>query len=315
MAVIAVDLLSTSFTCAAISKSGIILEKETMDISGFKGQEVCRFIQQRIKRILNDFTGKPIQIKSAGIGVPGIYFSKTGEVWAPNIPGWQNFNLKKEMSNFLADYKILVKIASKRTCDILGEKWLGAAKKSRNAIFISIGTGVGAGVLIDGKILHGFDDGAGAAGWMAFNQPYKEEYRTKGSFEFLASSNGLLSTLKNILDKTGNYKGILKRNEPVTIQDVFTAYELKDFSAREALKAMIELWGMASANLINLFNPEILIFGGKMFGPAIKFIPDIRKEAEKWAHPLFFDKVRFLPSQLGENAGLLGAGHLAMKKI
>lgn len=315
MAVLAVDLFSTRFTCAAISKSGLILEKETTDISGCKGEEVSRLIRQKTSKIITDFTNKPIQIRSLGIGVPGIYFSKSGEVWAPNIPGWQNYNLKKEISNFLVDYKILVKIASKRTCDILGESWLGAARKSRNAIFLSIGTGIGAGVLIDGKILHGFNDGAGASGWMAINQPFREEYGNKGCFEHLASSRGLLNFVHEFLKNKKDYKGILRKAEPLTAQDIFTAYELKDTIAKEAVKYAVDLWGMASANLVNLFNPEILIFGGTLFGPAVKFIQDIRNEAEKWTHPLFFKQVKFVPSQLGENAGLLGAGHLALKKI
>jgi glucokinase len=315
LAVIAVDLQSSRVTCAAVSKSGLILTKETVDLNGMAGDEVSGLIQHRMKKILTKFIDKPIQIRSAGIGVPGIYFSKTGEVWAPNIPGWQNYNLKKDMNNFLTDHKILVKIASKRTCDILGERWLGAAKKSRNAIFLSVGTGIGAGILMDGKILHGFNDGAGATGWMALKYPFKDEFKTKGCFEFLASSSGLINLVCKTIEKKSSYKGILKKENNLTTQDIFKAYELKDPVAREVLKTAVELWGMASANLINLFNPEILIFGGNLFGPALKFIPEIKNEAERWAHPLFFEKVKFLPSQLGENAGLLGAGHLALKKI
>jgi glucokinase len=315
LAVIAVDLQSSSVTCAAVSKSGLILQKETLDLNGLAGAEVSHLIQHRMKKILSGFAGKPIQIKSAGIGVPGIFFSKTGEVWAPNIPGWQNYNLKKDMNNFLAEHKILVKIASKRTCDILGERWLGAAKKSRNAIYLSVGTGIGAGILMDGKILHGFNDGAGASGWMTLKYPFKEEYRIKGCFESIASAKGLLNLLCKTLEKKENYNGYFKNTEVPTIMDLFKAYEMKDPAAREVIKIAVEMWGMASANLINLFNPEILIFGGALFGPAIKFIPEIKNEAEKWSHPLFFEKIKFLPSQLGENAGLLGAGHLALKKI
>jgi glucokinase len=315
LAAIAVDLQSSRVTCAAVSKSGLILEKETIDINNLGGTEVSQLIQQRMKKIIVNFIDKPIQIKSAGIGVPGIYFSKTGEVWAPNIPGWQNYNLKKDMNNFLIEHKILVKIASKRTCDILGERWLGAAKKSRNAIFLSVGTGIGAGIMMDGKILHGFNDGAGAAGWMTFNPPFKEEYRTKGCLEFLASGKGLIDLLCKTIREKENYNGILKSEDKLTFQDIFKAYEMKDPAAREVIKTAIEVWGMAAANLINLFNPEILIFGGALFGPALRLVPEIKHEAGKWAHPLFFEKIKFLPSQLGENAGLLGAGHLALKKI
>jgi len=315
LAVIAVDLLSTRLTCAAISKSGLILQKETLDISSLAGAAVSNLIQQRVKKILSSFKDKPIQFRCAGVAVPGIYFSKTGEVWAPNIAGWQNYNLKKDMNNLLAENQLMVKIATKRTCDILGEKWLGAAKSSRNAIFLSIGTGIGAGILIDGKILHGFDDGAGAAGWMALNLPFNEDYKLKGCFEYLGSSKGIINILCSFLEKNRNYKGILRKEKEISVQDIFAAYEMKDTAAREIISTAIDFWGMASANLINLFNPEILIFGGTLFGPAVKLIPEIRKAAEKWSHPLFFNKIKFVPSQLGENAGLFGAGHLALKKI
>jgi glucokinase len=315
LAVIAVDLQSTRFTCAAVSKSGIILEKETVELTNVSGSDVSKLMQQRMNKIILNFMDKPIQIRSVGIGVPGIYFSRTGEVWAPNIPGWQNYNLKKDMNNFLADYKLIAKIASKRTCDILGERWLGAARKSRNAIFISIGAGIGAGILMDGKILHGYNDGAGATGWMAVNPEYKEEYRNKGCLEFLASSKGLMDLICKTIQSKENYKGILRKEGELTIVDLFKAYEMKDAIAHQVLKTAVEYWAVAAANLINLFNPEILIFGGAIFGPAIKFIPEIRNEAEKWIQPLFFNQVKFLHSQLGENAGLLGAGHLALKKI
>jgi glucokinase len=314
LAVIAVDLLSTRVTCAAISKSGLILEKETTDINGMSGRAVSSLISQRMENIIRNFLSKPIHITSAGVGVPGIYFSKTGEVWAPNISGWQNYNLKKDMNSFLTDHKILVKIASKRTCDILGEKWLGAARKHRNAIFLSIGNGIGAGILIDGKILHGFNDGAGASGWMALKDTFCDEFREHGCFEFLASAKGIVNLIQKAIKGKNNYSGIL-RKDGIGIQEIFTALEMKDPVAIEVMKIVVEYWGIAAANLVNLFNPEILIWGGTLFGPAVKLIPRIQKEAEKWSHPLFFNQVKFVSSQLGENAGLFGAGHLALKKI
>ena len=72
---------------------------------------------------------------------------------------------------------------------------------------------------------------------------------------------------------------------------------------------------MAVANMISMFNPEIVIFGGPLFGPALIFLEDIKAEAKKWASPIFISKVKFLGSKLGANAGLFGAGHLAMKKF
>lgn len=317
MGIIAIDLKSTSLTSAALGQTGKILDMENVNIKGLKGSEVSSLIQKQIKKILNLFKNKPIEIKSIGISVPGIYFSKTGTVWAPNIPEWKNYPLRQELFNFFIDYNIRVKIASNRTCDILGEMWLGAAKGSKNAIYLSIGNGIGAGVLIDGKILHGFNDGVGAVGWLALDQPFKESYNAKGCFEYLASGVGILNAAAELISKSKNYSGSLKKKtiEQLTFNDIIEAYKLKDSIAVKVIHQTIEYWGMAVANIISLFNPEIVIFGGILFGPAIVFLDDIKNEARKWAQPIFIEKVKFLGSKLGANAGLFGAGHLAMKKF
>lgn len=316
MAVIAVDLMSTSVTIAAIGKSGKMLIHENFSLENLEGNAISLLIQNQIKKILATYNNKPLQISSVGISIPGIYFCKTGRAWAPNIPGWSNYPIKQDMHVF-SERNITVKIASKRTCDILGEKWLGAAKKSRNAIFLSIGSGIGAGILIDGKIVHGFNDGAGAVGWLTLDKTFKEEYKAKGCLENIASAKGILNSVKVTILKDNFHSPILKKKDihQIKIEDVFQAYRLHDNLAIKVINEAIQYWGMASANLVNLFNPELIIFGGTLFGPAVPFINKIREEAEKWVQPLFVENVKFVESMLGANAGLFGAGHLALKKF
>ncbi len=316
MALIAVDLMSTNVTFAALGKTGKILQRESIKLNGTGGKELSILIQKQIKKLLSTFENRPLQIKSVGIAVPGIYYSKTGRVWAPNIKDWENYPLKQDMSQ-LMEQNIRVKIAGKRTCDILGEKWLGAAKKSRNAIYLSIGSGIGAGVLIDGKILHGFNDGVAAVGWLAMDKYFKEEYKQYGFFEYKASGKGILLSIKEELERNKKYNSSLRRKDSgeLTIPDVFAAYNKKDKIAVKILKECTKYWGITSANLISLFNPEIIIFGGSLFGPAFKFIDEIKAEAERWAQPIFMKDVRFTKSLLGADAGLYGAGHLVMKKF
>lgn len=317
MAVIAVDLLSTNLTSAALGNSGKVLYKETSNIDGLKGADVSKLIRNQVIKILHLFKNKPIQIKSAGISVPGIYNSKTGIVWAPNIEGWEEYPLKQEMKSLLIEHNINVKIANKRTCYILGEMWLGAAQNSKNAIYLSIGKGIGAGILVDGNVLHGFNDGVGAAGWLALNDTFRDEYKSKGFFEYYSSSNGIINLTRSLMAKQKNYSGVLNRKDPelLTIQDIFEAYRQKDTVGIKVLRESIKYWGMTTANLISLFNPEIIIFGGSLFGPGQMFIDDIKTEASKWAQPLFMKNVKLVGSQLGQNAGLIGAGHLAMHKF
>ncbi|MCX6152077.1 MAG: ROK family protein [Ignavibacteriales bacterium] len=317
MAVVAIDLISTSITSAVISMAGKVMNKEVIPIENIGGIEVSQLIQKQIKKLLVTYQNDPIQIKCIGISVPGICNSKTGNIWAPNIQGWEDYPLLQDLNTLLKGKNVRVRIDNNRTCSILGEHWLGAAKGCKNAIFLSVGKGIGAGILIDGRILHGFTDAVGAVGWYALLRPYKEYYKEKGSLEYYASGNGILNHAREMISKTDNYSGVLLKKDlkHLTIIELVEAYKQKDSISIKVFKESIEFWGMAVANLISSFNPEIMIFGGNVFGPALLFVEEIKSEAKKWAQPLSINKVKFLPSQLGANAGLFGAGHLAIGKF
>src|SRR5678815_4753324 len=114
---------------------------------------------------------------------------KTGKVWAPNIPDWGDYPLLEEVENVSGE--IPVTIDSDRACYILGELWQGNARGCTDAIYLSVGTGIGAGILTDGKVLRGSHDIAGAIGWMALTRPFSEEYTDCGCFETYASGEGI----------------------------------------------------------------------------------------------------------------------------
>ena len=94
---------------------------------------------------------------------------------------------------------------------------------------------------------------------------------------------------------------------------MFAAYEQGDEVAKEVVAQAIEFWGMASANLISLFNPEKIVFGGGVFGPATQFLEAIATEARRWAQPVAIERVKFEASQLGGDAALYGAAYLALR--
>jgi glucokinase len=111
------------------------------------------------------------------------------------------------------------------------------------------------------------------------------------------------------------YRGDLKRKRELTARDVFTALAAGDSVATHVLCNAVEYWGAACANLVSLFNPEKIIFGGGVFGPAAQFLKDIKTEARKWAQPVAIRQVRFEASRLASDAGLFGAGYLAWRAV
>jgi glucokinase len=310
MAVLGIDLGGTKLSLAVFDRQGNIFLKNTIAIGKRKGSEVGDLIAAETKNILASHSG----IQSVGIAVPGIFRQATGTVWAPNISGWDDYPLLEQMR---ASVPLPVTIDSDRAAYILGESWMGNAKGCANAIYLAVGTGIGAGILIDGKILRGAHDIAGAIGWMALHQPFEDKYISCGCFEHHASGQGIAKVALEILSRTEGYEGMLSRKPAaeLTAHDVFAAHKQGDVVAAATIDSCIRFWGMAVANLVSLFNPEKIILGGGVFGPAVSLIPGIFEEAKKWAQPISMQQVSIDASTLGGNAGLYGAGLLAWQHL
>lgn len=310
MAVIGMDLGGTKLSTAIIHHDGTISEKKSTPLEGRKGKEAGFLIITTLRKMLSASVQKNIPISGIGICIPGIYYSATGHVWAPNIPNWENYPLLEELSASLKGTPLKIKIDSDRACYILGETWLGAARNSKNAVFMAIGTGIGAGIICDGRILRGYGDIAGSVGWMGLTPEYRDQYRFCGCFEYHASGEGMVKSANDMIavKKSGPHKQLYNNSA-----EIFEAYDKEEDIAVYIIEEAIKYWGMASANIISLFNPEIIVFGGGVFGPASRFINRIKKEAEKWAQPVSIKQVKFRISLLGGNAGLIGAGRLALQ--
>jgi len=307
MAFIGVDLGGTKLAAAAFTEAGELLHRESTPLADRRGSAVGRLIVEQIEAI-----SRTRPIEGAGVCVPGLYRASRGTVWAPNIPEWDDYPLRDELRTALGK-DIGLTIDSDRAAYILGETWRGAAAGARDAIFLAVGTGIGAGILTDGRVLRGAADVAGAIGWLALDRPYVARYRNHGCFEDQASGPGLVRVARDLMERDPRYDGALRRDaDALDAGAIFAAHDRGDPIAGKVLDNAIELWGMAAANLVSLFNPEIVVFGGGVFGPAARFVDRIRAEARRWAQPIAIEQVRFVASTLGGDAGLFGAGRLAM---
>ena len=313
MSLLGIDLGGTKLSSAIFSEDGTLLLKETVALENRRGKEVGLLITDQIGKFLNSDKLSSNEVSSIGISVPGISHTESGTVWAPNIPGWDDYPLSEEVKSVCGS--IPVSIDSDRACYMLGELWQGNARGCRNAVFLAVGTGIGAGILVNGEILRGSHDIAGAIGWMALNRPFDDKYISCGCFEYYASGEGVARVARDLLKEDKTYSGELKNKqiEGMSSYDVFSAFENGDYIAQKVIGISIEFWGMAVANLVSLFNPEKVIMGGGVFGPAVKLIPAVKKEAEKWAQPISIKQVDITASGLAGDAGVFGAGYLASK--
>ena len=314
MPVIALDLGGTKLATALLSNEGNIIITETQPLEKRKGRDVSDLILQQANQMLKKAVEKSIPVSSLGICVPGISYSKTKRVWAPNIPAWDDYPLLDELQKGLEDKNLKIKIDSDRACYILGEVWKGNARGCSDAIFLSVGTGIGAGIMVNNQVLRGAHDIAGAIGWMSLEKPFDKKFISCGCFEYSASGEGIARVAKDWLN--GFPGSILADKDPGSLKakDVFDAYETHDMLAVNVINNAIQYWGMAVANLVSLFNPEKIIFGGGVFGPALKFLDAVYEEAKKWAQPVSILQVELQGSALGNEAGLYGAAYLALKE-
>ena len=315
MPVIAFDLGGTKLAAALFSDDGEIIHSQTTALEKRKGSEVGKVILQQVNSILAKANDENITVQALGICVPGIAYAKNGKVWAPNIPGWDNYPLMEELQNGIRDKNVSIKIDSDRSCYILGEVWKGNAKGCNDAIFISVGTGIGAGILINGEVLRGSGDIAGAIGWLGLSKPFEDKFISCGCFEYNASGEGIAKVANELGEDNVYTQSILLMTDTdtLTAHSVFDAFDKGDRLAVAVIQNAIEHWGMAVANLVSILNPEKIIFGGGVFGPALRFLNDIYTEARKWAQPISIQQVKIEGSALGTNAGLYGAGYLALK--
>ncbi len=315
MALLGIDLGATKLAAAIFSEDGEILSKEHLKRGNREGTAVGKFVTDTIRRLLKSADLQGNKIRSIGISVPGISNIRSGTVWAPNIPGWTDYPLLSEVKRAVPGIPVL--IDSDRACYILGELWQGKARGCRDAIFLSVGTGIGAGILVNGEILRGSHDIAGAIGWMALSRPFRNKYHECGCFEYHASGEGIAKVTGDFLREENNYHGVLRKKkiERISSEDLFDAYEKGDQIAARVIEQCIGYWGMAVANLVSLFNPEKIIFGGGVFGPASLLLPEIRKEAVRWAQPVSINQVSLEVSGLGGDAGVYGSAFLALKNL
>ncbi len=312
-AVIAIDLGGTKLRSALVTERGKMNLRGACMIRGLPGPAVAERIAGEITRIERD-AGASFP---AGIAVPGIADPADGRVWAPNIPGWEWIGLREKLAESLDRPESSFVIENDRVCSIAGEVWAGAAKGCESAVFIAVGTGIGAGIMIDGRIVRGSSGAAGSIGWFAFSGEQDDTVAPCACLESRASGEGIAASARKLADASAAGASLRtgKSNADITAGDVFAAFDEGDGIAERVIADCIACWGMAAANIVSMIDPEMIVFGGGVFGPGARFIDAIRREASRRAQPVSMDRVRITVSALGGDAPLLGAARCAMDAL
>ncbi len=307
MEILAADIGGTKIHYGVLNADGqILFQQEEATIP-----DPATSLKSHFSAILKD---DRFHIGSIGVCVPGIVWKETGKVWAPNIPGWSDFPLQHFIQKIAG--ALPVQIESDRTCYILGEQWQGRARHCTDAIYVAVGTGIGAGILCNNKVLQGAQDISGAIGWMRLPSPVPIRAKKPScAFEEYASGKGMVQLSRALMAEWPEYGGMLKEAGGALSAEMIVEHYEHDPVARQTIDGCIALWGTAAANLISIFNPQKIIFGGGVFGAATRFVPEISRFAKANAQPLAAERCEITYTDLGRNAGLLGAACAAVQTI
>ncbi|MHB8056049.1 MAG: ROK family protein [Candidatus Aminicenantales bacterium] len=269
----------------------------------------------QVVRALRDLEDAAVReggrIRAAAVCVPGIVYQTSGLVWAPNVPGWIHFPLRERLAEAVS-FPILIE--SDRAAYVSGEVWRGAARGARDVVFLAVGTGIGAGIISDGRLIRGAEDISGAVGWFALHPDFKAEYAETGCFEAEASGSGVARRARRLLE-TGAPSEMIRlaggRIAEVTAATVAAAARLNDPAALKIMAETTSYLAMGIANIVSILNPRIIVLGGGLFQAADLLLEPIRRDIKKWAQPLAAKDLLVVVSELGEDAGLFGCGKLA----
>ena len=310
-----VDVGGTKISSALFTRAGEISARKKIAIDKVGGDAVAAQVRDEIEALEEAARAAGGRLAAVGISIPGIAYSGSGKVWAPNIPGWDQYPL---LDKIKGRGQVPLVLESDRSAYVAGESWRGAATGARDAVFLAVGTGIGAGIISGGRIIYGHEDIAGAVGWFGLNPAFKPEYASMGSFEAEASGNSVARKARERLEQ-GRGSSMLDlaggRVEAVTAEVVAEAARRKDPLALEVVAETVTYLAMGIANIVSILNPEVVVVGGGLFQAADVFLEPVRREFKRWAQPLAARKVRIELSGLGEDAGLYGCGKLAWQAV
>lgn len=304
-----IDVGGTTIKCALFFTDGTILEKwEIKTNIQQNGERILPDIAETIKRKLEEKGMERSDVEGIGIGLPGPV-EENGEISCAENLHWGRKNVEQELGMLTS---MSVKAGNDANVAALGEMWKGSRKGAKNLLLVTLGTGVGGGVVINGKIVSGAHGAAGEIGHASVNSHEKLPCScgNKGCLEQYASATGMARLAREALQSSGK-DSVLRRKEKVTAKEVFDAYKERDELAGEIVERFAEYLGYALANFACVLDPDVIVIGGGVSRAGEVLTECVKRHYVKHAFPACKETPITL-AVLGNDAGIYGAAKLIL---
>jgi glucokinase len=311
---IGADLGGTNLRVAAVDESGKILERITLATQREQGREaIIRELSQAVRNLSGRLAGSRV-LAGIGIGVPGILYLQTGMLrQSPNLPGWENYPVRSEIESLVGTTVFLENDANAAA---LGEKWLGLGRHVDSFCMLTLGTGVGGGVVLDGKIWHGFLGMAGELGHIVVAENGVQcPCGGRGCLETESSAGAVVRKAREVL-AAGRSPALAEASRNIselTSEIVYEVAKAGDAACREIFQSVGRYLGIGIAGLVNALNLPLYVIGGGAAESWSLFAPAMMEELRYRSYIFREASTRIEKSVLQGDAGICGAAFLPLQ--
>lgn len=312
---VGVDLGGTTTKFAFLTVAGEIIHKwEIATDTKNRGENITKNIAHSIENKLKEFGKTKEGIKGIGIGTPGPVNLITGVVYNAVNLGWEEHYPLKEVLERELD--LPVKVDNDANCAALGEMWKGSGAGAENLVCVTLGTGVGGGVILDGKSVQGVMGAAGEIGHMTVlpDEGAPCNCGKSGCLETITSATGIVRQVMEKMNKEREVASELRNKyqltEKITAKDVFDAGRNGDRLALSVIDNTAVYLGLALASIGNILNPEKIVLGGGVSKAGDILLQRVIHNFHKFAFSSVSESTIIVLASLGNDAGIYGAAWL-----
>jgi len=309
--VFAVDLGGTHLRAAAVDESGQIRFQLKQSTPRDSGEQIVDAIVRAAQECREHLPDGNV-FSAICVVVPGTVNVATGHViTAPNLPCLNGFDLRSALRNHLT---LPVIIENDANAAAVGEMWQGAARGYHTIVCLTLGTGVGGGIILNGKVWHGANDSAGEIGHAAV-EPSGVECKcgSRGCLEVYASATAIVRMTREAL--ATHSSRVLEAEDDLTAEKIYRAALDGDQVAVEVFKTVGKYLGIGLANVINILNPEVIVIGGGVANAWDMFADEMKRHIRERAFSLPVSELKIVRAKCGDDAGVLGAACLAFSSL
>ncbi len=311
--IVGIDLGGTNLKAGIVDTGGRILHRLSIKTnSSADPQTISNQILELIAETIRSAQIKESDVAGIGLGSPGLV-DKTGEtiLFSPNLPRWRNIPIKRIVSERFSKPCVLENDANAAAW---GEKWVGAGKEAKSLVMLTLGTGVGGGIVIDNKLWRGANNVAAEIGHMVIQTdgpPCK--CGNRGCVEVYASATGMVRRFKELLDSGA--PSSLKNSGEITARMINDAAIQGDKVSLDVIEETGRYLGIALINIMHVLNPEMIVLAGGMIGSGELLMNPIRRVTTQRAFEASYQDTKIVFSQLGNDAGIIGAAGCLLKAL